>query len=724
MRLVGYTINEVMGKNLVQEFITKEYRAAVSAVLDKALRGKETANFEFPLITKNGVRIEVLLNATTRRDEQGVVGIGQDITARLAQEREYSKLIDTANAPIFGVDTSGRVNVWNICARKLVGYSTAEVMGHSLVQEFITQDYQASVQAVLDQALAGVETANFEFPLITKAGARIEVLLNATTRPRQGVGVVGIGQDITARLAQEREYSKLIDNANAPIFGVDTQGRVNVWNKCARKIVGYTLGEVMGQNLVGEFITTEYKEAVSTVLDKALKGEETANFEFPLITKHGVRIEVLLNATTRRDEQGNVIGVVGIGQDITGRIAQEREYSKLIDSANAPIFGVDTQGRVNVWNICARKLVGYSTEEVMGTYDMVLEYSFMFQATSFNMLNFFSTSMILLGHSLVQEFITNDYQASVQAVLDRALDGVETANFEFPLITKAGARIEVLLNATTRRDEHGKVIGVVGIGQDITEREYAKLIDTANAPIFGVDTEGKVNVWNKCARKLVGYTPNEVMGKNLVKEFITDEFKTAVQAVLDQAFCGDETANFEFPLMTKAGVRLEVLLNATTRRDEQGNIIGVVGIGQDITGRIAQEREYSKLIDSANAPIFGVDNLGKVTIWNKNAHKLVGYSSEEVMGQNLVEQFITPEHRARVQSVIDQALEGEETANFEFPLMTKAGIRLEVLLNATTRRDETGDVIGVVGIGQDITGRLAQEREYTRLIDTANAPIF
>ena len=64
----------------------------------------------------------------------------------------------------------------------------------------------------------------------------------------------------------------------------------------------------------------------------------------------------------------------------------------------------------------------------------------------------------------------------------------------------------------------------------------------------------------------------------------------------------------------------------------------MVGIGQDITGRIAQEREYSKLIDSANAPI--------VTNWNKNAHKLVGYLSEEVMGQNLVEQFITPKHRA------------------------------------------------------------------------------
>ena len=73
-----------------------------------------------------------------------------------------------------------------------------------------------------------------------------------------------------------------------------------------------------------------------------------------------------------------------------------------------------------------------------------------------------------MGHSLVEEFITKDYQASVQMVLDQALTGKETANFEFPLMTKAGVRLDVLLNATTRRDEQGNVIGVVGIGQDIT----------------------------------------------------------------------------------------------------------------------------------------------------------------------------------------------------------------------------------------------------------------
>ena len=122
----------------------------------------------------------------------------------------------------------------------------------------------------------------------------------------------------------------------------------------------------MGRNLVQEFITQDYQNSVQDVLQKALQGNETANFEFPLITKGGVRLEVLLNATTRRDEHGKIIGVVGIGQDITARLAQEREYAKLIDSANAPIFGVDNKGRVNVWNQCAMRLVGYSPEEVVG----------------------------------------------------------------------------------------------------------------------------------------------------------------------------------------------------------------------------------------------------------------------------------------------------------------------------------------------------------------------
>jgi PAS domain S-box-containing protein len=62
----------------------------------------------------------------------------------------------------------------------------------------------------------------------------------------------------------------------------------------------------------------------------------------------------------------------------------------------------------------------------------------------------------------------------VKEVLDNALMGSEAANFEFPLFTKDQKRVEVLLNATTRRDVSGYVVGVIGVGQDITERKQVE----------------------------------------------------------------------------------------------------------------------------------------------------------------------------------------------------------------------------------------------------------
>ena len=116
----------------------------------------------------------------------------QDITARIAQEEEYSRLIDTANAPIFGVDMSGMVTVWNKCAANISGYSSEDTMGHCLVQEFITEDFRASVQAVFDKALKGLEDSNFAFPLVTKDGRRLEILLNATSRRDVDGHIIGV----------------------------------------------------------------------------------------------------------------------------------------------------------------------------------------------------------------------------------------------------------------------------------------------------------------------------------------------------------------------------------------------------------------------------------------------------------------------------------------------------------------------------------------------------
>ena len=98
------------------------------------------------------------------------------------------------------------------------------------------------------------------------------------------------------------------------VFGVDVDGKVNVWNQHAAHVVGFTAEQTFGRPFVEDFITGDFSASVQDVLDKALRGEETANFQLPLVTANGTRVEILLNATTRKDMEGRIIGVVGIGQ--------------------------------------------------------------------------------------------------------------------------------------------------------------------------------------------------------------------------------------------------------------------------------------------------------------------------------------------------------------------------------------------------------------------------
>eukprot|EP00466_Bigelowiella_natans_P016915 jgi/Bigna1/142456/aug1.70_g17164 len=741
-QITGFSKEEVLKRHLIQNYITQEYREQVQTVFDKAFKGESTSNFQFPLFSKTGERVEVLLNASPTYNVQGqltgCLGVGQDVTKMLKVQAELQRigedskrLIDTSNAPIFGVDRRLNITEWNQKAVKITGYSRLEVLGKNLIDDgYIRDEHKESVKTVILAALEGKETENFEFPLYTKDGSkRIEILLNASSRRDvMGgiVGVIGVGQDITEmkQVTQERDVALrntriLIQTANAPIFGVDIKGNINEWNRKAAKITGFSKEEVLGKLLVQNYITQEYREQVQTVFDKAFKGESTSNFQFPLFSKTGERVEVLLNASPTYNVQGQLTGCLGVGQDITQmlRIQLERDRigedsKRLIDTSNAPIFGVDRRLNITEWNQKAVKITGYSRLEV-------------------------------LGKNLIDDgYIRDEHKESVKTVILAALEGKETENFEFPLYTKDGSkRIDILLNASARRDVQERVVGMIGVGQDITdmkqvtrERDLAlrntrSLVKTANAPIFGVDMKGNINEWNRKAAEITGFSKHEVLGKHLVQNYITEEYREEVQAIFDKAFEGQNTSNFQFPLFSKTGDRVEVLLNASPTVNVQGELTGCLGVGQDITQMLKVQIERDRigedsrrLIDTSNAPIFGVDRHLNISEWNQKAAKITGYTRAEVLGKNLITGYIRDEHKNSVQKVLESALTGVDTENFEFPLYTKDGrARIEILLNASARRDATGTVVGMIGVGQDITSLKHEQRKNEQLMKAQKA---
>ncbi|KAH8070387.1 hypothetical protein JL721_5156 [Aureococcus anophagefferens] len=160
------------------------------------------------------------------------------------------------------------------------------------------------------------------------------------------------------------------------------------------------------------------------------------------------------------------------------------------------------------------------------------------------------------------------------------------------MITSAGAAAEILLNATTRRDAMGAVVGVVGIGQTsrrASPRSRTRCSSTRANARSSAPTPTATSTPGTSAPNLTGFAGEEVMGNHLVSTFITVEYRTSVQDVLEKAMRRRD-GQLRVPAMNKDGTRLiNILLNATTRRDAMGGVVGVVGIGQDISEARAKQ---------------------------------------------------------------------------------------------------------------------------------------
>ena len=507
------------------------------------------------------------------------------------------------------------------------------------------------------------------------------------------------------------ELRKLIDNANAPIFGIDIHGNVNEWNLKTAEITGFSREEAMNKPMVSNFIVPKLRKSVQEVLDKALKGDETSNYELEFRTKNNEIRYLLVNATTRRDAKNNsVVGVVGVAQDVTETTQHDRavagmarELRQLIEKANAPIFGIDDRGNVNEWNDKTAEITGFTKEEA-------------------------------LNKPLVSTFIVPNLRNSVQDVLDRALQGHETSNYELEFRTKSKEIRHLLVNATTRRDAESHVVGVVGVAQDVTEaverdravrsmaRELRQLVDTANAPIFGIDIHGNVNEWNDKTAEITGFSKDEAINYPLVETFIVPKLRKSVQEILDNALRGNETSNYELEFRTKSNEIRYLLVNATTRRDANNQVVGVVGVAQDVTEAAKHDRavasiarELRQLVDTANAPIFGIDVHGNVNEWNDKTAEITGFTKDEAMMQPLVATFIVPNLRQSVQDVLDKALKGIETSNYQLEFRTKTNEIRYLLVNATTRRDTENNIVGVVGVAQDVTDDRKHSEELRQM---------
>ncbi|KAI3948107.1 hypothetical protein MKX01_014706 [Papaver californicum] len=256
-------------------------------------------------------------------------------------------------------------------------------------------------------------------------------------------------------------------------------------------------------------------------------------------------------------------------------------------------------------------------------------------------------------------------------------------------------------------------------------KEIARLIETANAPIFAVDSEGRINGWNAKIAELIGLPVEEAIGKFRLQDLIYKEYVDDVNKLLSRALKGEEDENVEIKLKTFGPQKLSesvfLVVNACSSKDYLNNIIGVGFVGQDITSQklvldkfIRLQGDYKAILHNPNPlipPIFASDENLCCLEWNKAMEKLSD------VGRNIFGSCCrlkgTDAH-TKFSIVLHNAIGGQDTDKIPFQFYERNGVYVQALLTAIKRVNLQGEISGAFCFLQIVSPELQQALEAQR----------
>ena len=363
---------------------------------------------------------------------------------------------------------------------------------------------------------------------------------------------------------------------------------------------------------------------------KASRGIEDI-YELTYIRKDGSRFPAVVSVTALRDDQEAIIGYLLIGTDNTARKEAEEALLKagalqnaIFNSANFSSIATDAKGVIQIFNVGAERMLGYTAVEVMN------------KITPADISD--PQEVVARAKSLSTELDT-PITPGFEALVFKASRGIEDI-YELTYIRKDGSRFPAVVSVTALRDDQDAIIGYLLIGTDNTARMqieeerkkldqrlrdyqfYTRSLFECNIDaIMTTDPAGIITDSNKQMEALTGCTRDELIGAPF-KKYFTDPDRA--EAAINLALVEKKVTDYELTARTREGLETEVSYNATTFYDRDRILQGVFAAARDITERKRLDRvleEKSIELESARA-LAEKANLAKSDFLSSMSHEL------------------------------------------------------------------------------------------------------
>ena len=520
--LLGYEVDELSNENIFETIhqedlprLTKEFAILLH------ISGK-TFTATYRALHKDGSWHVIEANAKNCIDDPHVGGVVvnfRDITDRedaekalRESEKKFREIFNNANDLIVYLDSMGTIVDINGRIEDIFGYKPEEVMGRNFKDAGIAE--QKDVPRFMNMFTSSLELGEtailIDLKGMHKDGHNIFIEANPSLMWRNGEiqGMLVVVRDVTKRKEAEEMFTGLAMNSQIGTYIVQ-DGTFRFVNPAFQKDLGISEESLLGMTCL-DIVHPDEREEVRQKAISILKGESSSGYEFRAIDKNGnIRYAYEKVASIeyegKRSTLGSYMDITEYKQAQQALRESEERYRLLINNLNDPITLYDEDGRILMINAPGAKNLGLEPENIVGK----------------SLHDFFPDT-------------ADDFLLRAKKVINTGTGFDFEDAIEFP----SGKRY-FWSNIQPVKDQSGIVIAVQVISHDVTERiqseialreseeKFREIFEHANDEMLYLDELGNVIDKNVKGEGILGYTLEEVAGKNFFDlGIVTDKAQT------------------------------------------------------------------------------------------------------------------------------------------------------------------------------------------------------